>query len=148
MLENIPGPLLDRMEVLNLSGYDVPEKREICKRYLEPKARHSAGLDSEKGGSLEEGAIDDLIRWYCREAGVRNLKKHVEKIYRKMALKVVRGQVGQDWKISEGDLVDLVGKPPFTSDRLYEGDTPPGVVMGLAWTAMGGASLYRDSRHA
>jgi len=154
VLETIPGPLLDRMEVIQLSGYDTPEKIEITRRYLEPRAREDTGLIPGEQNvpptlELTDGAISDLIRWYCREAGVRNLQKQIQKIYRKMALKVVRGMNGDgteeasgSYKVDEERLSELLGKPPFTSDRLYEEGTPPGVVMGLAWTSMGGASLY------
>ena len=154
-LQTIPGPLLDRMEIIQLSGYDTPEKVEIARRYLEPRAREDTGLvegetDVPSDLHLTEGAVNDLIRWYCREAGVRNLQKQIQKIYRKMALKVVRGmdedesgmEINGSYVIDEGQLSELLGKPPFTSDRLYEEGTPPGVVMGLAWTSMGGASLY------
>ena len=143
------------MEIIQLSGYDTPEKVEIARRYLEPRAREDTGLvegetDVPSDLHLTEGAVNDLIRWYCREAGVRNLQKQIQKIYRKMALKVVRGmdedesgmEINGSYVIDEGQLSELLGKPPFTSDRLYEEGTPPGVVMGLAWTSMGGASLY------
>jgi len=168
VLETIPGPLLDRMEVIQLSGYDTPDKVEITRRYLEPRARADAGLVAGSEGvpedlGISDDAVQSLIRWYCREAGVRNLSKQVEKVYRKLALKVVRKLEGlqqeeekasdstssstkkdssSPWIVTEDTLSDLLGKPPFTSDRLYENGTPPGVVMGLAWTAMGGASLY------
>lgn len=117
--------------------------------------------------AITEGAIDALIRWYCREAGVRNLEKHIEKVCRKLAHEVVQraegveskgpeegeggeggNEVGddvatrEDWAVTEKNLEKYVGKRVFTSDRLYEGGAPPGVVMGLSWTAMGGASLY------
>jgi len=139
---------------------------EITRRYLEPRAREDAGLVPGAEGvpedlGMSDDAVQSLIRWYCREAGVRNLSKQVEKVYRKLALKVVRELEGlqqeedkaadssgsksgssSPWTVTEETLPDLLGKPPFTSDRLYENGTPPGVVMGLAWTAMGGASLY------
>jgi Lon-like ATP-dependent protease len=95
VLDGIPGPLRDRMEVIDLSGYDADEKLQITKRYLEPKARRENGLDG-KGTSkspdslrLTDDAIRALVRWYCRESGVRNLEKHVNKIYRKAAFKIV-----------------------------------------------------------
>ena len=172
-LDTIPGPLLDRMEVIRVSGYDLPEKVEIAKRYLIPKAMEEAGLkrSAEDEGSSDEtsaeeprlpvpdvsivdGAIEELIRRYCREAGVRNLEKQVDKICRKLALRAVEASTGEgdgqgeaDWKtVTMENLADFVGKPIFTSDRLYEGaELPPGVVMGLAWTAMGGSSLYIET---
>lgn len=198
------------MEVIRLSGYDLPEKVAIAQQYLIPKAREEAGIpmpsikgreeagleggkeghvETKEGEGGEEamekkpfsavdipenvritgGAIDSLIRWYCREAGVRNLEKHIEKICRKLAHEVVQKAEGveskgadelgpgggeesrhgeedvatrEDWSVTEENLEKYVGKRVFTSDRLYEGGAPPGVVMGLSWTAMGGASLY------
>ena len=87
--DTIPGPLLDRMEVVRLSGYILNEKMEIARRYLEPTARSAMGL-KEEHMTLEDSALTGLIQGYCRESGVRNLQKHVEKICRKVALKVVR----------------------------------------------------------
>jgi len=178
-LDTIPGPLLDRMEIIRVSGYDLPEKVEIAKRYLIPKAMEEAGLkrpnsegDREKDSSgssstedirpdtelmdvpdvsIEDAAIEELIRRYCREAGVRNLEKQVDKICRKLALRAVEASDNPssdaDWvTVKMENLSDYVGKPIFTSDRLYEGtQLPPGVVMGLAWTAMGGSSLYIET---
>ena len=152
-LDTIPGPLLDRMEVITLSGYDLPEKVEICEQYLEPKARKEVGLEKGSEGiptslGMERETTEALIRWYCREAGVRNLEKKVEKMYRKLAYKIVKEKPSEDdadWNITEEKMADLLGKPPFTSDRLYEDGTPPGVVMGLAYTAMGGSALYIET---
>ncbi|EAL21187.1 hypothetical protein CNBD2440 [Cryptococcus deneoformans B-3501A] len=88
VLETIPGPLLDRMEVLEVSGYVSAEKMNIAERYLSPQAKVAAGLE-DVNIELEPGAIEALIRYYCRESGVRNLKKHIDKIYRKAAFKIV-----------------------------------------------------------
>ncbi|ODN81802.1 ATP-dependent protease La [Cryptococcus amylolentus CBS 6039] len=88
VLETIPGPLLDRMEVLEVSGYVSAEKMSIAERYLSPQAKEASGLKDVKI-ELEPGAIEALIRYYCRESGVRNLKKHIDKIYRKAAFKIV-----------------------------------------------------------
>lgn len=182
-LENIPGPLLDRMEVVRLSGYDVPEKIKIAENYLVPKALRESGLlpdlNDEKSKSedekheivitssqqkippslsIEQSAIDKLVRWYCREAGVRNLNKYIEKISRKLALQVVAEEEGapltddskrksDTWVVSEDNLDEYVGKPIFTSDRLYDKDPlPQGIVMGLAWTSMGGSALYIETQ--
>ena len=89
VVDTIPGPLLDRMELVRLSGYVLDEKVEITRRYLEPNARKDMGL-LEEHLQIEDGAVENLIRWYCREAGVRNLQKQIEKICRKVALKVVQ----------------------------------------------------------
>ncbi|KAJ3825812.1 ATP-dependent protease La [Lentinula raphanica] len=88
-LSTIPAPLLDRMEVLEVSGYVSEEKRVIAEKYLAPQAKASAGLQ-DADVVLERSAIDSLIKWYARESGVRNLKKMVEKIFRKTALKIVQ----------------------------------------------------------
>jgi len=260
--DTIPGPLLDRMEVIRLSGYDQREKLAIAESYLVPSAMRDVGLweplPEEKPASkekataasttttttiwplpspdaagnatevatkdaghdirkqldlppatplpikedvetsdpkpaytpdanIDKSALEGLIRWYCRESGVRNLQKHIEKIGRKLAMKVVErrevdgsestpdaeqtdssssassnpsdvaqkgeedvAQVGEEeamaaLKVTETNLSDFVGKPLFTSDRLYEGATPCGTVMGLAWTSMGGTALYVEA---
>jgi Lon-like ATP-dependent protease len=200
-LERIPAPLLDRMEVIRLSGYDSPEKVEIAEQYLVPKSMKDNGLMVEKeeekqdeGGEPEatpEGeekkeaekeqnltpleayvhaekvpstvgiakdAIESLVRWYCREAGVRNLANHIDKITRKLALQIVAEDEGAElrqksqrkskaWTVTEENLSDYVGKPIFTSDRLYDKDPlPHGIVMGLAYTSMGGSALYIETQ--
>jgi ATP-dependent Lon protease len=210
-LDTIPGPLLDRMEVIRLSGYDAPEKLQIAKKYLEPKTRAEVGLEADKQTTpksleLREDAIEHLIRWYARESGVRTLEKLIGKIFRKAAIKivslrekVVTGTVqsvvdtaklesssqvidatqtetsspsndsavppppvaqtstetssvpppspqvplveDSRWIIDARNLDEWVGKPLFSSDRLYD-SPPPGVATGLAWTSMGGSALY------
>ncbi|KAF9475959.1 ATP-dependent protease La [Pholiota conissans] len=93
-LSTIPAPLLDRMEVLEVSGYVSEEKIAIAERYLAPQAKEQSGL-GDTDVVLETSAVESLIRWYCRESGVRNLKKYIEKIYRKAALKLVE-DLGED----------------------------------------------------
>ncbi|CAM9305539.1 unnamed protein product [Hapterophycus canaliculatus] len=216
VLDTIPGPLKDRMEVIRLSGYDLPEKVAISEQYLIPKARKDHGMDKDNRlghVEIDREAIETLARWYAREAGVRNLSKLVDKIHRKLALEMVLedqeaaaaaaketeeddtttspqrkvdistaveaievmgegdASAGTEavapvdgvkdtpetvseeeerepkaWMVTTENLEKYVGKPTFTSDRLYEGaSAPPGVVMGLAWTAMGGSSLYIEA---
>ncbi|KIM40763.1 hypothetical protein M413DRAFT_72723 [Hebeloma cylindrosporum] len=118
-LDTIPAPLLDRMEVLEVSGYVSEEKSVIAQRYLGPQAREASGL---KGADveLEEGAVDVLIKYYCRESGVRNLKKHIEKIYRKAALKLVQ-DLGEE-KLSEPP-APASSAPPSTSEPHATPDT-------------------------
>lgn len=99
VLDTIPGPLLDRMEVIQLSGYIAEEKAAIASRYLTPAAKVSAGLE-HINVNLTEDAIDTLIKNYCRESGVRNLKKHIDKVFRKAALKVVQ-EAGEDNKADD-----------------------------------------------
>ncbi|GLC44772.1 hypothetical protein PLESTB_001216500 [Pleodorina starrii] len=251
-LDTIPGPLLDRMEVIRLSGYAQDEKRAIARRYLEPAAAADAGVPPSSV-SLTDPSLDSLISEYCREAGVRNLKKHIDKIYRKVALQLVRagarpvaveeegavegvkgggGEGGRKQEeveetaagsssgsssssrgvsdgvegvesssatsgsssssasgsssssdtsssataaaaassgggggggsgtakkpavrvvydgppivVSRDQLKEYVGQAPFAKDKFYE-HTPPGVVMGLAWTPLGGATLYVEA---
>ena len=233
VLDTIPAPLLDRMEVVRLSGYIADEKRAIARTYLEKVAKERSGIGDGEA-TVSDGAMDALIEDYCREAGVRNLQKHLEKIYRKVALKLAKAKgpeaskkvgdararcaeaekavetleeelrkarLAEDSKaaakakasapgkdhekkketssrvstleaelvvaeaalaterdgieaalastaardqlvVTAGDdLVEYVGQPPFQTDRIYD-TTPPGVVTGLAWTSMGGSTLY------
>ncbi|PVU91797.1 hypothetical protein BB561_004200 [Smittium simulii] len=238
--DTIPGPLLDRMEVIRLSGYLADEKLAIAQNYLIPQAKDVAGL-TDSNVNLSENAIMALIKNYCRESGVRNLKKHIEKIFRKSALYIIQNDIATEadplsissqknlskpfdpvqvgltsskstenidkngisnnfsntentageidltqntvnkpdqvtdffnqaavkinsdnklnkvsnnlpmvipgsYKqvIEEESLKKYVGPPIFTTDRLYK-TTIPGVVMGLAWTSMGGSALYIES---
>ncbi|KAF6821537.1 ATP-dependent protease La [Colletotrichum sojae] len=191
MTDTIPRPLLDRMELIQLSGYIADEKKAIVDRYLAPAAKEAAGLKNADV-KLSDEAIEELIKSYARESGVRNLKKHIEKIYRKSAVKIVQ-DLGEDVlpeeealtkdgkealeesekaretgeqpvetpatekprvaldvpdtvhvTIDKENLVDYIGPPVFTSDRLFEVN-PTGVAMGLAWTQMGGAAMYVES---
>ncbi|GLT90157.1 hypothetical protein SLE2022_081030 [Rubroshorea leprosula] len=225
VVENIPNPLLDRMEVIAIAGYITDEKMHIARDYLEKTSREACGIKPEQV-EVTDAALLALIENYCREAGVRNLQKHIEKIYRKIALQIVRKgassepavagenvqlaeviaevvdesgpQVGTETstdvesvvsssleqttetltqtdtvltddqpkdikddteKVQESEatktieekvlvdssnLADFVGKPVFHAERIYD-DTPVGVVMGLAWTAMGGSTLYIET---
>lgn len=147
VLDTILEPLLDRMEIIRLSGYIEEEKYEIANRYLIPKNMKEMGLKA-KDVSFEEKAIKQLINGYAREAGVRSLETWIKKILRKVAVNLVekneKGEKVTKTKVKETDLNDLVGKPPFTSDKIYQ-KPPVGVATGLAWTAMGGATLYIET---
>jgi len=125
-----------------MSGYVMNEKVEIAKRYLMPRAREDTGLE-EGQVVIEDDAMRALIRQYAREAGVRNLQQQLEKIHRKVSLKVVQEEA-HEVVITADTLKEYLGNPRFTSDRLYD-TTPPGVVMGLAYTQMGGATLYIET---
>uniref|UniRef100_A0A8C2Q3C2 Lon protease homolog, mitochondrial n=1 Tax=Cyprinus carpio TaxID=7962 RepID=A0A8C2Q3C2_CYPCA len=142
VLDTIPEPLRDRMEMINISGYVAQEKLAIAERYLVPQLRTLCGLDTEKAKITPE-ALSVLIRQYCRESGVRNLQKQVEKVFRKVAFRIVNGEE-TEVSVTPENLQDYVGKPIFTVDRMYD-VTPPGVVMGLAWTAMGGSTLFIET---
>ncbi|KAM6218170.1 lon protease homolog, mitochondrial [Rhynchocyon petersi] len=140
--DTIPEPLRDRMEMINVSGYVAQEKLAIAERYLVPQARTLCGLDESKA-RLSSDVLTLLIKQYCRESGVRNLQKQVEKVLRKSAYKIVSGEV-ESVEVTPENLQDFVGKPVFTVERMYD-VTPPGVVMGLAWTAMGGSTLFVET---
>jgi Lon-like ATP-dependent protease len=142
VLETIPGPLLDRMEVINLSGYIAEEKREIAKKYLIPSSIKQNGLQDSQI-VFKDDSIDSLNRFYCRESGVRNLKNQIDKITRKVALQLVENNELKSVVVESKNLQDLVGPPIFTSEKLFTEDKlPPGVVTGLAWTSLGGSILY------
>jgi len=145
--DTIPGPLLDRMEVIRLAGYIFEEKLAIANNYLIPNTITSHGITKEMV-NLNEDALAELIRDYAREAGVRELRKLLEKIARKVALSMVRVEEAarQQTFVSLENLKDYVGQPPHTSDRLFPDGTPPGVVMGLAWTSLGGKTLCVEAR--
>uniref|UniRef100_A0A8C4DY90 Lon protease homolog, mitochondrial n=1 Tax=Dicentrarchus labrax TaxID=13489 RepID=A0A8C4DY90_DICLA len=142
VIDTIPEPLRDRMEMINVSGYVAQEKLAIAERYLVPQLRSLCGLTEEKA-SLSSDALSLLIKQYCRESGVRNLQKQVEKVFRKVAFSIVSGEQATV-TVTPDNLQDYVGKPIFTVDRMYN-VTPPGVVMGLAWTAMGGSTLFIET---
>lgn len=132
--DTIPEPLRDRMEMIEMSGYVAEEKLAIAKQYLIPQAKKDSGV-TDDNIQFEDCSLNTLIKSYCRESGVRNLQKHIEKIVRKVAFKLVKKETSM-FQVSDGNLQELVGKPIFTHERMYD-ETPAGVVMGLAWTAMG-----------
>jgi len=135
-LDTIPGPLLDRMEVIQLSGYIAEEKLQIAKRYLLPRQVERAGL-ARGMVKLDTTTLRTLIEGYARDAGVRRLEKQLGKIVRKCAVKMLEGEEAPI-TVTAGDLKEYVGSPVFRDERRLSG---PGVVTGLAWTAMGGATL-------
>lgn len=142
VLETIPDPLRDRMEIINISGYVAEEKLAIAEQYLVPQVEELTGLSKEEI-SLNQAGLNTLIKSYCRESGVRSLRKHIEKIYRKVAFRVVADKES-GIQISDKNLEEFVGKPLFTSETLYP-EPPAGVALGLAWTSMGGSTLYIET---
>uniref|UniRef100_A0A0L8H5R6 endopeptidase La n=1 Tax=Octopus bimaculoides TaxID=37653 RepID=A0A0L8H5R6_OCTBM len=132
--ETIPEPLRDRMEMIDVSGYVAEEKMNIATSYLVPQAQVNSGVDQDTV-KINDSAMRLLIKSYCRESGVRNLQKQIEKVYRKAAFRIVKEGIS-NILVTPDNLQEFVGKPLFTTDKMYE-QTPPGVVMGLAWTAMG-----------
>ncbi len=135
-LDTIPGPLLDRMEIINLSGYIAAEKLQIAKRYLLPRQIAKAGL---KGDDirLDSRTLRALIEAYARDAGVRHLEKQLGKIVRQSVVKILDG-TERPIQVGVKDLQGYLGGPMFRDERRLSG---AGVVTGLAWTAMGGATL-------
>jgi ATP-dependent Lon protease len=140
--DTIPLPLQDRMEIMNLSGYIAEEKIQIAKRYLVSKQLAEHGL--KKGMvQFDNGSIKKIIDGYAREAGVRSLENSIRKIMRKAARKFAEGDT-KNITITDKNIEKFLGKPRFTDDSLYSKNIP-GVVMGLAWTSMGGATLYIEA---
>ncbi len=142
-LGTIPRPLLDRMEVIEVSGYITEEKYEIAKRHLIPKEKDNTGLN-DKSLTFNKSAIEKIIEQYTRESGVRQLEKQINKALRKMALKKAESGELPFKKITPSEIEDLLGKPPFYRD-IYQGNAYAGVVTGLAWTSVGGEILFIET---
>jgi ATP-dependent Lon protease len=141
-LDTIPGPLLDRMEIMKLSGYILEEKLQIAKKYLIPKQLKEHGL--KKGMvTIDTDGLKKMIDGYAREAGVRSLENNIRKVMRKAARKFAEGST-EPISVTEANLEEFLGKPRFTDESLYD-KRIPGVVMGLAWTSLGGTTLYIES---
>lgn len=138
-LDTIPGPLLDRMEIIELSGYTAEEKREIAKRYLVPKRRKANGL-SEKELKITDGAIDKIIDGYTMEAGVRNLERRIDAVCRKAAVKLSSGRA-KSLKVSEDNLQEILGAKRYERDGGALDKNEVGAATGLAWTSVGGTTL-------
>ncbi len=143
-LNTIPRPLLDRMEVIEVSGYTTEEKIEIAKRHLLPKEKENTGLKDEKKLTFNKAAIERVIEQYTRESGVRQLEKQLNKALRKMAFAKARDGELPYLKITPQEVKDLLGKPPFYRD-IYQGNEYAGVVTGLAWTSVGGEILFIET---
>ncbi len=162
-LSTIPGPLLDRMEVIEVSGYITEEKIEIAKRHLIPRELENTGLKAQKPKpAFTKAAIEKIIEQYTRESGVRQLEKQINKALRKLAYQMqmleptdkdsTEKQVDKvnqivsllEQKITPERLEDLLGKPPFYRD-IYQGNSYAGVVTGLAWTSVGGEILFIET---
>jgi len=135
-LDTIPGPLLDRMETLRLSGYVAEEKLSIARKHLWTKQLDRHGL-SEDQLKINDAGLKYVIDSYCCEAGVRNLEKQLARIMRKSIVKLLESDETK-FRVGKKDIEDLLGQPPFTAEKPVRG---VGVATGLAWTAMGGATL-------
>lgn len=125
-IETIPEPLRDRMEIIDVSGYVAEEKLMIAQKYLVPQVSELTGLSVEKGDiEITEAGLNKLIRSYCRESGVRNLRKQIEKIFRKAAFINVSEKKNDGISVGEDNLEKFVGKPIYVKDKLYD-NPPPG----------------------
>ena len=143
-LNTIPRPLLDRMELIEVSGYITEEKIEIAKRHLIPKEKENNGMANETKLTFTKPAIEKIIEQYTRESGVRQLEKQIDKAMRKLALRMAKDGALPYTKITPAEIEDLLGKPPFYRD-IYQGNDYAGVVTGLAWTSVGGEILFIET---
>ncbi len=144
-LNTIPRPLLDRMEVIEVSGYITEEKIEIAKRHLVPRELENTGLDTlDEKPVFNKQAIEKIVEQYTRESGVRQLEKEINKAFRKMAFIKARDGELPYTKITPDKLQELLGKPPYYRD-IYQGNDYAGVVTGLAWTSVGGEILFIET---
>ena len=141
---SIPRPLLDRMELIEVDGYITEEKIEIAKRHLVPKNREKNGLKEHTALKVAKPALEFIIERYTRESGVRGLEKQIDKLFRRVALRVAKGELEHDHNISREEAEELLGKPIFSRDS-YQGNDYAGVVTGLAWTSVGGEILFIET---
>ncbi|MDP3480957.1 MAG: endopeptidase La [Desulfoprunum sp.] len=141
-METIPGPLIDRMEVIRLPGYIMAEKVEIAKRHLIPKQMKQHGL-AKSQITFPKAVLTAIIDGYAREAGVRGLENCIKKIMRKTIKRIVKNPT-ETVRIHKDQLTDLLGKKLFTEDHVFK-KPRIGVVTGLAFTSMGGTTLYIES---
>ncbi len=140
-LEPIPAPLLDRMEVIELSGYTYEEKLQIAKKYLLPKQLTANGLD-EKRVSIPDDVMMTIISQYTRESGVRNLEREIATVARKIAVKVVNAgeKAKKKYEVGKEDVSEYLGVAKYKDDLMNELDEV-GLATGLAWTSVGGVTL-------
>lgn len=142
-LADIPSPLLDRMELIEVSGYLTEEKIEIAKRHLVPKEKEANGIAGEKV-TISKPALEQIIEGYTRESGVRGLEKKIGKIFRRLACqKATTGEI-EIKNVKPADLKELLGVREFSREK-YQGNEYAGVVTGLAWTAVGGEILFIET---
>ena len=142
MLDTVPGPLRDRMEIISLAGYTADEKLQIARRYLLRRQLEANGL---KAGQVELGddVLREIIQSYTREAGVRNLEREIGKVLRHAAVRIAEGQSGPI-RISAADLTAILGPAQFENEAAMR-TSVPGVATGLAWTPVGGDILFIEA---
>jgi ATP-dependent Lon protease len=142
VLHTIPAPLQDRMEILRLHGYTEDEKVEIAKNYLIRKQRENSGL-SDKNIVFKDDAVQEIIRSYTREAGVRNLEREIGNVCRKVARRVVKNGQKHKEQITAANANEFLGVPKFRDSQVNE-QSEVGLVTGLAWTEVGGSILSTE----
>jgi ATP-dependent Lon protease len=142
MLDTIPGPLRDRMEIIQLPGYTAEEKLEIARKYLVKRQLEANGLKAEQAGIVDE-AIRAIITDYTREAGVRNLERELGSVLRSVAMKIAEGKADKV-TIEPADLHPILGPRKFENEVALRTSTP-GVATGLAWTPVGGDILFIEA---
>ncbi len=144
-LSTIAAPLRDRMEIIEVSGYLLEEKREIAKRHLIPKQMENHGIQAEHI-TIPDEMLQIIIEKYTRESGVRSLDMTIAKIMRHVARKVATNKKFHV-TLDEGKIKEYLGSPIFSREE-YQGNELPGVVTGLAWTATGGEILFIEASHS
>ncbi|MET3907697.1 ATP-dependent Lon protease [Bradyrhizobium sp. S3.3.6] len=142
MLDQIPGPLLDRMELISLAGYTEEEKLEIAKRYLVRRQLEANGLTAEQA-EIEPEALKLVVKGYTREAGVRNLEREIGKLFRHAAVQVAEGTAAKV-VVTPNDIGTVLGQPRFEGE-IAQRTSIPGVATGLAWTPVGGDILFIEA---
>ena len=142
VLDSIPGPLRDRMEIIELTGYTEDEKVEIARRYLVARQLEQNGLDDQRC-SISDEALRVIVRDYTREAGCRNLEREIGKVFRNVAVRVAEETV-ERVSIDVDDLHDILGAPRYESEVAMR-TSVPGVATGLAWTPVGGDILFIEA---
>lgn len=142
-LDTIPRALLDRMEVIPMSGYTTKEKLSIGKKYLVPKSLKKHGLYA-KDISYAPGILEEIAESYAREAGVRNYEKSLDKIHRKVVRDIMENKVKPPVRINRERMIAYLGQPIFHEDEILRADRP-GMAIGLAWTNMGGETLVIEA---
>jgi ATP-dependent Lon protease len=141
--DTIPGPLMDRMEVIRIAGYTQEEKRVIARTYLLPRQAKENGIKLSQV-KLEDKVIDLIISRYTEEAGVRNLERELGRICRKLARKIAEGGKGP-YAVSKNTVEKYLGPPKFLPDAELDTHSQPGLAVGLAWTSVGGALLHIET---
>ncbi len=142
MLETVPGPLRDRMEIISLAGYTAGEKLEIARRYLVRRQLEANGLKDDQA-EIDEAALRRIIEAYTREAGVRGLEREIGRVLRRAAMQIAEGEAAHV-RIGLDDIEPVLGQPRFENEVALR-TAVPGVATGLAWTPVGGDILFIEA---